>query len=79
MGRLGDGELRTMVIHERREERENGGITCCMNEEGRLIRARENNQQLTTATSGHINIRLWQLKACSRDQGRRGEHRHGVN
>lgn len=50
MGRLGDGELRTMVIHERREERENGGITCCMNEEGRLIRARENNQQLTTAT-----------------------------
>lgn len=63
----------------RREERENGGITCYMNEAGRQIRARENNQQLTTATSGHINIRLWRLRTCLYDQGRRGEHGSRVN
>lgn len=53
-----------------REERENGGITRYVNERGRLIRARENNQQLTMATSGHINISLQHMKACSQDQGR---------
>lgn len=38
------------------EERENGGITCYVNKRGCLIRAWENNQQLTMAMSSHINI-----------------------
>lgn len=33
------GELRMAVIHE--EERENGGIICCVNERGGSIRARK--------------------------------------
>lgn len=62
-----------------REERENGGITCYVNERGRLRRARENNQQLTMATSSHINLRLGQLKACPHDRGGRRKHGDGVN
>lgn len=57
VGILGDGELRTMVIYEEGEKRENEGITCHENEKGRLIRAGENHQQSTMATSSDINIR----------------------
>lgn len=60
------------------EKRENGGITCYVNERRRLFRARENHQQLKMTTSGHINIRLQQLKACPHDSGGRREHRDGV-
>ncbi len=49
-----------------------------MNERGWLVRAREKNQQLTMATSEHIDIRLRQLKACPHDQGRR-ERRDGAH
>lgn len=57
-----------------REERENGGITCYVNEREWLIRAREYNQQLTVSKSGHINLRLRQLKACPHVQGKRRKH-----
>ncbi len=45
-----------MVIHEEGKREKMEGITCYMNEEGRLIRARENHQQLTMVKSGRIYI-----------------------
>lgn len=56
-GIFGDGELRTMVIYEEGEERENEGITHHENEKERLLRAGDNHQQSTMATSSAINIR----------------------
>lgn len=57
-----------------RQERK-WGVICYMNERECLIRARENNQQLTT--SGHINIGLLQLKAYKHDEGRKNNHSRG--
>lgn len=65
------------VYSRGREERENGGITCYVNERGGQLRAREIHQQ-QTMTLGHINIRLRQPKARPHVSGGRRKHRDAV-